>query len=183
MRLSKTAKNVILIGVGVVAIVILVGLLGFATAGFTETNPDNWELYSINKNNYFKLDDYTVKTSNSGNGYSISVDDYGQIKVSGKNETTSAVEIAVQEITLSAGTYTFTSGASGTSNNGYNMSLKNTTQTIHADYGDNTFTLEAETTFTAYINIGAEKSCNITFSPVIVEGEEAGNFFIVGSGK
>ena len=184
MRLSKKTKNTLLILLIIVGTVILTGLLGFASNGFTETNPDNWELYSVNKSNYFAVDDYIVKTQNSGNGYTVTVDDYGQIKLSGKNESAKAAEIAIQEITLPAGTYTFSSGANGTSVQGYNMCLKNDTKTIYADFGtDSTFTLEAETTFTAYINIGSEKTCNTTFAPVVISGKEKGTFFTVGSSK
>ena len=183
MKLSKRTKNTIIVILLVASTVVLTGLLGFATNGFSETNPENWELYSINKDNYFKVDDYTVKTINSGNGYNITVTDNGQIKISGKNETESAVEIEVQQIKLPAGTYTFTSGANGTSLQGYNMCLKDSsTGVYYADFGENsTFTLASETELTAYINIGAEKTCNVTFSPVIIEGEEKGSFFTVGS--
>lgn len=183
MRLSRKTKNALIIVLLVVGVVILTGLLGFATNGFTETNPENWELYSLNKDNYFKVGDYTLKTMNSGSGFNITVTDQGQIKVSGKNETETAAEIEVQTIVLPAGTYTFSSGAKGTSLPGYNMCLKDGgSKVYYSDFGDtSTFTLEAETTLTAYINIGADKTCNVTFSPVVIEGKESGSFFTVGS--
>lgn len=174
-----------LIGLAVVISVVVISVIGFASKGsFDFSDTENWAIQSPNENNLIKVDEYEVKDLNSGLGYSIDVTDDGQIKISGSNETEEAEQIKVQEVTLAAGTYTFSSGAKGTSLAGYNMSIVIGGNTYYADFGsDTTFTLEAEATGTVYINIGSKVAVNKTFSPVLVPGEEVEDFFVIGQQK
>lgn len=174
------AKRILLIVLCVLAVVLAVSAIGFATNGF-DKNTDSWGITQLNENNLFKVDSYTIKSQNSGDGYVVTVSDNGEIKVTGKNETGNEVKLLVQEITLTKGTYTFTSGASGVSKNGYSMYLSDGTTTHYADFSGNTFDIAADATFTAYIVIKENTDINATFKPVIVEGAEAGAFYVVNN--
>ena len=56
--------------------------------------------------------------------------------------------------------------------------------TYYADFGSNTtFTVVSETEATINIYINDKVEVNQTFSPVLVAGEDEGDFFKVGSGK
>ncbi|MBQ7906811.1 MAG: hypothetical protein IJ309_02425 [Clostridia bacterium] len=174
-----------LIALAVVISVVVISVIGFASKGsFDFSDTENWAIQSPNANNLLKVDAYEVKDLNTGLGYTIDVTDDGQIKVSGTNNTEESQQIEVQDVTLAAGTYTFSSGAKGTSLSGYNMSIVIDGNTYYADFGSNTtFTLEAEATGTVYINIVAKVEVNKTFSPVLVPGEEVEDFFVIGSQK
>ena len=174
-------KKAIIIIVCLVVGVFLTSMVGFMTGGF-DRNQDNWGVTQLNKDNYFNVDDYVIKDQNSGDGYVIEVSDKGEIEVTGKNESGAAVTVEIQTITLQKGTYTFTSGVNGTSKNGYYLYLSDTNSTTYyADFGNNTFTLSAETTLKAYISIGKDTEVNKTFKPVLVSGEAAGDFYVINN--
>ena len=176
--MSKTKDKIIIIIVCVLLTFALCTLFGFLTNGTWNVN--DMELRSVNEDNLIKVDSYDVEDLNTGLGYTIDVTENGQIKISGENETEESQQIKVQELTLAKGTYTFSSGVKGTSKNGYNMAIVIGENTYYADFGtDSTFTVEEEATVTVYINIGAKTECNVTFSPVLIEGEEAGDFFVI----
>lgn len=180
MKKKTLINTLIIVGCTLLCIFVLCMIGRVSNGTFDIFNTDEWELRSVNEDNLIKVDSYDVKDLNTGLGYTIDVTDDGQIKVSGENETEEAQQIKVQELTLAKGTYTFTSGVKGTSKAGYNMAIVIGEKTYYADFGtDSTFTLDAEATATVYINIGAKTECNVTFSPVLVEGEEAGDFFVI----
>ena len=174
------AKRILLIVLCVLAVVLAVSAIGFATNGF-DKETDNWGITQLNEKNLFKVDSYAIESQNTGDGYDVTVSDDGEIKITGKNESGSEVKLVVQEIKLAAGEYTFTSGVSGTSKNGYCMMLSDGTTTYYADFSNNTFEINAEATFTAYIVIQDEVTVNATFKPVIVEGAESGSFYVTSN--
>lgn len=171
------AKHVFIIIGCILVAVFLSTMIGFATNGH-DRNEDNWGITQVNKDNFFKSADYTIMTKNTGDGYNVTVSDKGEIKVTGKNESGTLAKLEVQRLTLPAGTYTFTSGASGTSKSGYHMYLTDGTNTIYADFDQNTFTVSAEASYTAYISIADECEISSTFKPVLVKGEEEGSFYV-----
>ena len=174
-------KKVITIIVCLVVGVFLTSMIGFMTNSF-DTNKDNWGISQLNEDNYIYVDDYVIKDQNSGDGYSIDVSDKGEIMVTGKNESGAAVTHEIQQITLPAGTYTFTSGANGTSKNSYHLYLDNGEgTTYYADFGTNTFTISAEDTFKVYLSIAKDAEVNKTFKPVLVKGETAGDFYVINN--
>lgn len=174
-------KKVITIIVCLVVGVFLTSMVGFMTNSF-DTNKDNWGIAQLNEDNFINVDDYVIKDQNSGDGYSIDVSDKGEIKVTGKNESGAAVTLEIQQITLPAGTYTFTSGVNGTSKNSYHLYLDNGEETTYyADFGTNTFTISAEDTFKIYLSIAKDAEVNKTFKPVLVKGETAGDFYVINN--
>ena len=177
MKANKILTIIICLVVGV----FLASMVGFMTNGF-DKDKDNWGVTQLNDDNYFKVDNYVIKDQNSGDGYEIDVSDKGEIKVTGKNESGAAVTHQIQQITLPAGTYTFTSGVNGCSKIGYNLYLDNGSETTYyADFGNNTFTVAAEDTFMVYLSIGKDVEVNCTFKPVLVSGESAGDFFVINN--
>ena len=170
-------KRILILGIALLVIILAVSAIGFATNGFSK-DKDTWGITQLNENNLFKADAYTIKSANTGDGYDITVSNDGEIKVKGTNNSGAEVKLAVQEIKLAAGTYTFTSGATGTSKTSYCMILSDGTTTHYADFSGNTFEVASETTFTAYIVIQDKAEINTTFKPVVVEGETAGSFFV-----
>ena len=170
-------KRIIILIVSILLVVLAVSAIGFVTNGFNK-DKDTWGITEVNEKNAFKADAYTIKSANTGDGYEVTVSDDGEIKVKGTNNSGAEVKLAVQEIELAAGTYTFTSGAKGTSKTSYCMILSDGTTTHYADFSGNTFEVSADTTFTAYILIQDKAEINVTFTPVIVEGEDAGSFFV-----
>lgn len=181
---AKT-KRILTAVVCTVVAVVLLGLLGFVSNGFS-TNTDEWGVSQVNTDNLLKVDNYDIEDINTGDGYEIDVTKDGEIKLTGKNESESSKSHKVQDIELEKGTYTFSSGAKNTSMMGYHMyiQLEENGTKYYADFGANsTFTLETDVTVTVYIGIAAETELNVKFSPVIVKGEEAGSFFVVGNNK
>lgn len=170
-------KRIIILIVSILLVVLAVSAIGFATNGFSK-DKDTWGITQVNEDNLFKADEYSIESANTGDGYEVTVSDDGEIKIKGTNNSGAEVRLAVQEIKLAAGTYTFTSGVSSTSKGSYCMMITDGTSTYYADFSGNTFDISAEGTFTAYIVIQDEATVNVTFKPVIVEGETAGSFFV-----
>ena len=182
---KNTLKNLFIIGACMLATIFIVCMIGWVSKGtFDFSNTEDWSLLEVNEDNLLDAEKYTIKTLNTGLGYGIEVNEYGQIKVSGTNNSGEAQTHEVQEVTLPAGTYTLSSGAKGTSIAGYNMSIVVGDATYYADFGSNTtFTVASETEATINIYINDKVEINQTFSPVLVAGEDEGDFFKVGSGK
>lgn len=164
--------------VSVLLAVAVSALFGAFTKGFTD-----FDLKTPNEDNILSVENYNENLdAKREDGLEIEVSEHGEISVSGKNKTEEAVQIAVQEVTLEVGKYTFSSGAKNTDKDTYFMSIVNGEQTVIADQDeDSTFTITAnDTTCAVYITVNAGETIDTTFRPVLVEGSEAGSFFVIG---
>ena len=174
--MSRTTKrNLIVIIVAVLAAVFISTLIGTMTNGFEDVfNPEEWNRKDVNTDNFISKENYLIKTMSYPNGLEVTVKDNGLIRVTGENKDSENAVIEICKVTLPAGTYTFTSGDSGTSASKYYLKAGD----YYADFNNNTFTLAEETELTVSISVLKGEEVSATFSPVIVEGEKEGSFFI-----
>ena len=175
-RISVNSKIIIALLCGV----LLCGFLGWMTTGFTDFSKDGVSdrfSPSVNEKNLYSSESCTLKSGNSGDGIVITVNDDGSIKVKGKNESkTDSLEYTIGSVELKAGTYTFTALEGASKNSALVVAIGGDTE-LYADFGDNTFTLEADTTLTIKLVIKPEIEINATVLPVIVAGKEAADFY------
>ena len=180
---NKTKKNLKLcaiIAASILAVVLIVSWIGSVTKGFENMNPKDWEIVQRNEENLLPVEALLDEFDN-GNGYAIEKSDAGVLKISGRNESETQEQVQLGTVTLKPGTYIFTTGKDGknsdASNFNFNMSLKSGANTYYADFGG-AFRVEAETTFTVVLTLGAEKSFNgRTLYPAIYAGEDAQEFY------
>lgn len=169
-------KKIIWIIVGVL-LISGISALAVWTDGFTA-----WDVTEINEDNLIKVENYNESLdAEREDGLDVEIDEDGVITVEGENETEETVKIAVCSITLGKGEYTIASHASGTSNKTYYMSIEDGENIVIADEDeDSTFDVDTETTYTVYIVVCAGEEIDTTFKPVLVEGDKAGSFYVVG---
>ena len=181
---AQTKRNLKWAGIilaAVLATVMLVSWIGSLSKGFENMDPKDWEFVELNENNLIDAD-ALIEEFNDGSGYSVVKNDNGTLTIKGQNESeTEAGKIELGKIILKPGEYTFTTGKNGENGNAtktfYNLSLEADGVQHYADFGG-VLTVEAETEYTIYLNLGTEKSFNgITLYPVIVEGDEAEGYF------
>ena len=174
--MSKTTKrNIIVIIVAVLVAVFISTIIGSVSNGYKDIlNPSEWNKKEVNNANFIAAENYFIKTQSYEQGIEVEVKDNGLIKVNGENKDDETVQIDICTVTLPAGTYTFTSGVSGTSASKYYLKAGN----YYADFNNNTFTLEEDTELTVSLFVLKGEEVNATFAPVIVPGEVEGSFFI-----
>lgn len=169
--------------IGIIALCILLGvalcsIVGKITDGFTD-----FDIRSLNEDNLLSVEDYAEGLDEKrDDGLTVTVSEKGVITVEGENETEADVKIAVQDVTLDTGKYTISSDAKGVKDDTYYLCIVNGDKTIIADTeDDSTFTIFADdTTCTVYIVVCAGETVDATFKPVLVEGSEAGSFYVIG---
>ena len=168
------------IGIILICVLLSVGLcavFGAITKGFQD-----FDVREVNPDNLLKVESYVEGLdAEREDGLTVTVDDDGVIKLSGKNKTEEAVQIVVQEVTLEVGKYTISSGSKNTDEETCFISVVNGEETIIADTEkDSTFTITTnDTTVTVYITVNAGETVDLTFKPVLVEGSEAGAFYVI----
>ena len=151
------------------------------TNGFTD-----FEIKELNPDNLFNASMYSDALANKrSDGLKVDVDDDGVITIDGENKTDDDVMIVVGQLTLAKGEYTISSSARGTGTKTYYMQIHygtgETETVIIADDGeDSTFELEEETECIVEIIVCAGEEIDTTFKPVIVSGDKAGRFYIIG---
>lgn len=162
-------------------VVLLLAVAGIAsiavwTEGFTA-----WEITEVNESNLINVSLYDGTLDNRRtDGLTVDVDEDGKITVEGKNDGETDIKIKVGEVKLAEGEYTF-SAARSTSKKTYYMSLENGDTVIYNNDGKNsTFDVETETTYSIYIVVNAGQEIDTTFKPVLVAGDEAGSFYVMG---
>ena len=177
MRKSKLKTFFIILG-SVLLSVFCVVLIGVASDGFDNwRNPQEWSLTEVNPNNIMGVANYTIEsTENDEADIKVTVTEDGEIKIIGKNEAEEVVKLAVQSVVLQADTYNLECHAE-TSNETYFV-------TIEAGEGEDAvvieegkFTVDVAGTYTVYITILPGVEIDETFSPVLVKGEKAQDFF------
>lgn len=186
--MRKSTKNMILIVALVAVLIVLTAMVAklYGVGSKKVASPDN--LVSID---VIGKANYATETGNTGYGVTVSVDDLGVIRMTGK--ATGNMTYKVCDVTLTAGkTYTLTSGVTGQSivagqnpsETGYALVLvdKTTTSVYHADL-DGTFTVSAgSANFELQIIVLKDTNLGVigkSFKPVLVEGTKAGTFSTV----
>ncbi len=175
--MRKSTKTTLIIVVISMAVVML---LGFATSGFTNWNKDDMKAQfekQVNPDNFYTADCLLDFSSNDGYGIVFEVDqETGAIKVDGVAKQDYTVEVA--KVTLDKGTYTFTAVEDAGRTTMY-MNVSNGSVDFNCDFSGNTVTIENDNTvLTLELHIVKDtKVSNVTVLPVIVAGEEAGEFF------
>ena len=180
-RISVNSKIII----GMLCCVLLVGFFGWMTTGFTDFTKDSVvDKFSaeVNPKNIYHPEDCILKSQNLGDGLAVTVDKDGSISIKGQNESkTDDVVYTVGTVTLDKGIYTFTALDGGSKSKAYvtlSRTVGSETTVINADFTGNTFEVTSDgTTWTIQIVIRPECSINATVYPVIVAGEEAGNYY------
>ena len=174
----------------IIAIVLLllaiVGISSLAswTDGFTA-----WDLKELNEDNLIVVDNYvdTLEDKRT-DGLTVEVDEDGAITVEGENEGTEDIKITVvSNFPLEDGEYTFGTSSKGSDKKAYYMCIMQGNEIVAADYDeeeDRTFKVKnAEGSSNVYqlcIVVCAGEEIDTTFKPVLVEGDKAGSFYVIG---
>lgn len=182
-KTKKTLIRAVAALLGFVLVVGAVSFIGKKTNGFAdditidaltkrELNPDN--LYTPDC-----LDEGFVGVVNTGLGFSADAKDDGSFVLDGKYEGEEEFLYPFASIELEAGTYTLTSGTETSMYSVY-LTLTGGSSTKCFDFGgiNGTVTIDTAATYELALNIvpGAEFDGK-EFYPVIVKGDEAGEFY------
>lgn len=169
---KRTFKKFFGIIATVLLCTLLVSVVGFATSGFTNGDPQTWFQKERNPDNLIDVKNYLLEDGrDDGKGIKVKVDDDGVIKLNGK--ATSENNFRVAEVVLEPGTYTI-SGIK--SCDGYALEVIGANN-LHAKAGISgaTFTIEQTETVTVNIYVAeGTRLVNKTFQPCLVEGDVAG---------
>ena len=166
----------------VVAAILVTGLVGFLSNGFTngdvqswikERNPDNLLVYTMGVDEYVK-----------GDGTIVSVADDGTIKVTGEiAEGVNDWSYNLGEVKLSAGTYVLTCSKNCSKTNyiiaGTYTDASGAQKTVYSDItGENSITLTKETTIDFSLLIFKDGAINITARPVLNSGSNPIDYYV-----
>ena len=181
----KTKKNLIrglAFVLGLAAVIGAVSFIGKKTNGFADDitlealtqrdlNPDNLYTYDL-------IPKEMLNIGNTGYGFSVTVEKDGSFVLDGKYEGEEAVTIPGAVIHLEAGEYTMTSGTStGLYSIYLQLSNADGTKTWNFDFG-NPITVPEDGDYKVLIHIEPDAEFkNKHFYPVIVKGDEAGDFY------
>lgn len=165
----KTKTKNILIVIGVFAALII--FVGVVTSGFK-----NWGVgRTVNEDNLYTAECMTLKDTDDGYGVKITVNEDGSFKV--KGTATKDVDYEIGTVTLDKGTYTITAFEDASRSTVY-VSANYDGLVTCADFSDNTFTIAADDTeVTLTLHVFTDAKLNDTIYPVIVSGEEPGEFY------
>ena len=132
-----------------------------------------------NEENLFNVADYTIENTEQ-DGITVTVNRAGQIKLEGECEAAEGafITIPLQTIELEAGEYTINGLGDGSSDETYFLQNDGLIPPVMED--DVTFELTEDATITFSIVVFGGTEVDVVISPVLVEGDEAGSFFIVG---
>lgn len=168
----------------IIIIAVVLGIAAISSLAVFTDGFKSWDIREVNEDNLINVSIYddTLEDKRE-DGIKVEVDENGVIEVTGENETEEDVSIKVCDITLEKGEYTFGSSAK-TDKKEYYMTLSNSDTSIviydYDDVDDRTFEVDTETTFTLSIVVMAEEEIDVTFKPVLVEGDKEGKFFVIG---
>ena len=204
---NKTKKKfferpLVIIITAVLACVIVCGILGGLTTGFTDFEEKsvekNYSTLLLNKNNLF-YDTIEEGTLYDGVNYSAKVKN-GIITLNGESVDTDSDSVTISDtitfatVRLEEGTYTLSAFANADWKNCYvvgTYTVDGITHTWYSDYDKvpaslvtdtvhaRTLELESETAVTFAVKVceGAELK-NTKITPVLVEGEDVGNYYV-----
>lgn len=173
---KSTIKMIAIVAVACLAM----AFIGHITDGF-QTNLKDASIRGRNPDNLLS-GDYGWKDDvyNVGDGYKLTAKNDGSIVITGEyTGTDGSAVIDLEEVTLSAGTYTL-SGAPNGGNATYLLRVSYGSTNVIGDFGaeGGTFTLSSSTEVTVQLLLYPEHEfLRTTVRPVIVEGSEAGEFY------
>lgn len=155
----------------VLAALTVFGVAMSLTDNFTTTDISR----PLNDDNFYTASCMTLEDTNDGSGIIVDVKDNGSIKL--KGTASDDVDYTIGSVTLNKGTYTFTAVSGAALNSVYVTATVGST--VHnADFTGNTFEITSDNTVvTLEVHIAADTEINKTVYPVIVSGDEAGDFF------
>ena len=160
-----------------IALVLVGALLGGAIIGFTDIGEKLQP--TRNDENFIVVNDTYVKDGTNDKGVTWKVSDDGTIKLSGKS--TSADSIVVQNVALKAGTYTYSVGNDKVNVDKYYSYVDANGEHYIAGTTNDTFELVEDTTVQVVIcwleKVSFGEIIGTTFRPIIVEGENPGDFY------
>ena len=175
VRRKRIWKTVGIIAAVVAIVALVAGVAVVGLSAMRERNPDN--LIKVD-------DDYMESIENNGKGLSVDVKEDGTIKLKGK--PTASDQFIVKTFVLDAGTYTI----SGLENPdltkillGVMWGSDGNVSKAYAGLDSQTFTFAEATEVTVFIDVYADAEDsdiewqNRTIRPVIVEGDEPGEFY------
>lgn len=160
-------------------IILCCGFLGWLTTGFTDFTGEGMGSKfdgKINEDNLYSSESCTLKDSNDGSGVIISVNDDGVITAKGKNNGATDLIYTIGNVSLEAGTYTFTAVNGGSLSTYYVEGIAGD-DVVKADFTGNTFIVEENTIVTLRLVIKPGAEINRNVLPVIVSGAEAADFY------
>ena len=174
---KSTKKTLIIVVIAMAATM----LLGFATSGFTNWNKDDMKAQfekQVNPDNFYTVECLTDNLkANDGNGVYFEIDEEtGAIVADGVAQDDYEVEFAT--VKLNKGKYTITAIEDASYASIYVDGKIGDTQ-VKVDFTGNTFDVAGDnTTLTLTLHIvKGTKLNNVKILPVIVSGEEAGDFY------
>ena len=176
MKIKSSTVKIICI---ILVPVLLCGFLGWLTGGFqnfdSESVGDKFAP-EVNDKNLYTAECMTLKDRNAGDGIVVTVNDDGSFKVKGTASEDITFEIG--EVTLNEGTYTLTALKGASKASAYVKCVSDAGLDVYADFTGNTFTVNTDNTVvTLGFAISEGTEINATVYPVIVAGEEAGDFY------
>ena len=165
-KTKRTIKRIALI----LAVALVGGIMGSMVAGGTSLfNRD------LNEDNLIKVENYLIQDEDdNGNGIEVTVKEDGTIKLNGTAKSDD--EYTVTEILLQPGTYTM----SGVKSDKKGAGLKAVfgANEHYAGTSSDTFVLETATTVSIVVYAVEDTFClNKTIRPVLVAGDDAGDFY------
>ena len=173
--LKKAGTYAILLAVGIG----LITILGFATKGFTEKDPENWVLQERNEDNLLDLTRSEDEPIIDGTGLTITLKKDGSVVVDGKSGATEPTTLELGTVTLKPGTYTFTSDCKKVGLYSMYLKLQLGDTFVTADFnGYDNIVIDEETTATVVLVVCEDVEFNnATLYPAIWEGNEAADFY------
>ena len=160
-----------------VALVLVGAMIGGALIGFTDLGEKM--MPQRNEDNLIEVNDSYIQEGTNNKGVSWKVADDGTVKLYGT--ASEADSIVIQSLELPAGTYTYSVGNDDVNVNKYYSYVSVNGVEYIAGTSEDTFELVEDSTVQVVICWLEETSfgevLGTTFRPMIVEGENAGEFF------
>ena len=187
--MSRSSKNTLKIIAICLAMSLALGFVGWMTNGFTafdkDSISDKFER-KLNEDNLvykaFLASGYTSKSGNDGNGLTWTINDDGSVTVNGTASADAYFNLCTVTI-ADKGDQTFTAVDGGSLTTYYVEGKANGVTVWYSDWQNiqdtsatKTFSTSTTISLDIVIKAGTEMK-NVTFYPVIVEGETAGNYF------
>ena len=161
----------------IVALVLVGAILGGAVVSLTNV-ADNFK-QERNEKNLIIVDESYVEDGTSDNGVNWKVSEDGTIKLYG--EAGKAETIKVQTVTLEAGTYTYSVGQKNVNKSKFYSYVSANGEQYIAGTDSATFELTEAATVEIYIcwynDVDFGDVFGTTFRPILVAGENAGEFY------
>ena len=176
MKINTNGKIIIAVIAAVLASLFLVGALCNSFGLFAKDLGDV-TLRQPNEKNLLSEVEVKFETYNTGDGLTMTVEDDGRVKVSGKNETSNDVKVLYATVILAKGEYTLW-GADKGSNSTYHIVAECDGQSYVSNFSNNKIVVSGETaTVNVYIVVKPDTTVSTTLKPVLCAGTEEVSFY------